>query len=107
MPLPQPVNATKMAIKPLPKNQSLILRILSQRDMSPVAASKTPGRGNTIARIAPENPTVRATAYAARLVGAVIINVDAPGLEPNVAHHGETPQVASGAVPFTVQVRLT
>ena len=40
-------------------------------------------------------------------MGAVIANVDAPALEPIVTDDGETPQVASGAVPFTVQLRFS
>lgn len=104
---PQPANTIKRAITVLPRNQSLIPRLLLQRDLNPIAPSKNPGTGKATAIARSRPPSVSGGANATRLVGAVIVSVDVPEFAPKLTDEGDTAQVASGAGPLTVQLRLT
>ena len=52
-------------------------------------------------------PIFNGRAKADKLVGAVMVSVELPGLAPRVSDEGETPQVANGAGPLTAQLKFT
>lgn len=52
-------------------------------------------------------PKFKGRTYVVKLDGAVSVSVELPGLEPSVTDEGETTQLASGADPFTTQVKFS
>ena len=82
-------------------------RFLEPRDAEPIPPSRRPAIGITAATAASWLPICNGRAEADKLVGAVMVSVELPGLAPRVSDKGEIPQVANGAGPLTAQLRFT
>ncbi|SRR6266478_1430725 len=107
LPPPQPTSTANRTMTLPLNNPTLCRHFLKLSNARPIPASKSAGIGKTTAYAALRLPSFSGRATAAKVVGAVIVSVELPGLPPSVTGDGETPQVAIGVGPVTAQVSVT
>jgi hypothetical protein len=107
LPPPQPASTTNRTMTLPPSNQRPRRRFLRLRDRRPIPPSKSAGNGKRAAYAVLWLPSFKGSPSAAKVVGAVIVSVEFPELEPIVTGDGETLHVAIGAGPVAAQVSVT